>query len=83
MNDANHTEMTATDPRVTTDPVTATDPPVTATDPRGAVTDPRVAVSRATGGGRGRHRGPVCAQDDEAPPRGRHRKPAEQTDAAA
>ncbi|MET7699739.1 MULTISPECIES: hypothetical protein [unclassified Streptomyces] len=27
----------------------------------------------------GKHRGPVSAQDDEATPRGRHRKPSEQT----
>ncbi|MET7910553.1 hypothetical protein ACFYS7_11660 [Streptomyces avermitilis] len=27
--------------------------------------------------GHGRHRGPVSAQDDEATPRGRHRKPSD------
>jgi hypothetical protein len=33
--------------------------------------------------GHGRHRGPVAVHDDEAAPRGRHRKPAEQTESAA
>ncbi|MFF3331166.1 hypothetical protein ACFYWX_16620 [Streptomyces sp. NPDC002888] len=29
--------------------------------------------------GHGKHRGPVSAQDSEAAPRGRHRKPADRT----
>ncbi|WP_198668605.1 hypothetical protein [Streptomyces triticisoli] len=33
--------------------------------------------------GRGRHRGPVSSHDGEAAPSGRHRKPAEETEAAA
>ncbi|MGP4049303.1 hypothetical protein [Streptomyces sp. 2A115] len=41
-------------------------------------TDSRVTVAQAAAdGGQGRHRGPVSAQEDEATPRGRHRKPAE------
>jgi hypothetical protein len=46
-------------------------------------TDPRVMVAAQADGGHGRHRGPVSAQEDEATPRGRHRKPAEQNDTAA
>ncbi|NGO11235.1 hypothetical protein G5C60_27435 [Streptomyces sp. HC44] len=61
MNDVNDMETTVTDPRVA------------GHDAR----DPRVAMSQAGDGGRGRHRGPVAVQDDEAAPRGRHRKPAE------
>jgi hypothetical protein len=71
MNDANHRETTATDPRVAVK------------DPRVAASDPRAAAAQAADDGRGRHRGPVSARDDESTPRGRHRKPAEQTDAAA
>ncbi|WP_164873068.1 hypothetical protein [Streptomyces resistomycificus] len=33
--------------------------------------------------GQGRHRGPVAVQDGETAPRGRHRKPVEQTEHAA
>jgi hypothetical protein len=33
--------------------------------------------------GHGKHRGPVSANDAEAAPRGRHRKPVEQTERAA
>ncbi|MDN0194560.1 hypothetical protein [Streptomyces sp. S.PNR 29] len=33
--------------------------------------------------GHGRHRGPVSQQDGETAPRGRHRKPAEETETAA
>ncbi|MGV9451045.1 hypothetical protein [Streptomyces sp. NPDC003635] len=33
--------------------------------------------------GHGRHRGPVSSHDGEAAPRGRHRKPMEQTGTAA
>ncbi|MFJ9584583.1 hypothetical protein [Streptomyces acidicola] len=33
--------------------------------------------------GHGKHRGPVSANDAEATPRGRHRKPAGQTETAA
>ncbi|MGX4692494.1 hypothetical protein [Streptomyces sp. JNUCC 63] len=33
--------------------------------------------------GHGRHRGPVSFHDGEAAPSGRHRKPAEETEAAA
>ncbi|WAU79953.1 hypothetical protein O1Q96_09475 [Streptomyces sp. Qhu-G9] len=47
-------------------------------------TDPRGALAQATAdGGQGRHRGPVSAQEDGATPRGRHRRPAEQSDTAA
>ena len=47
-------------------------------------TDPRVtAATAADDGGHGRHRGPVSAQESEATPRGRHRKPAEQGESAA
>ncbi|MEV0218160.1 hypothetical protein [Streptomyces sp. NPDC050704] len=46
--------------------------------------DPRVAAAQASAdGGHGRHRGPNSAQEGEATPRGRHRKPAERTDRAA
>ncbi|WUO32722.1 hypothetical protein OHT21_33790 [Streptomyces sp. NBC_00286] len=51
---------------------TATDPRVAGSDSR----DPRMAMSQPVDGGRGRHRGPVSVSDDEAAPRGRHRKPA-------
>ncbi|MFE1880507.1 hypothetical protein [Streptomyces diastatochromogenes] len=33
--------------------------------------------------GHGRHRGPIAVQDGETAPRGRHRKPAEETTEAA
>ncbi|MFI8945566.1 hypothetical protein ACIGO6_03500 [Streptomyces sp. NPDC053750] len=33
--------------------------------------------------GHGKHRGPVSSQDGEATPRGRHRKPAEESETAA
>ncbi|GAA4048932.1 hypothetical protein GCM10022233_18980 [Streptomyces shaanxiensis] len=33
--------------------------------------------------GHGRHRGPVSAHDSETAPRGRHRKPVEETETAA
>jgi hypothetical protein len=33
--------------------------------------------------GHGKHRGPASAHDTETAPRGRHRKPAEQTEKAA
>ncbi|MFF6999796.1 hypothetical protein ACFY93_33370 [Streptomyces sp. NPDC008313] len=36
----------------------------------------------ALAAGLGRHRGPVSAQDDEATPRGRHRRPSGQTGGA-
>jgi hypothetical protein len=39
-------------------------------------TDAHEAMALDTG--HGKHRGPVSAQDDEATPRGRHRKPSEQ-----
>jgi hypothetical protein len=71
MSDATNTETTATDPRMA------------GSDPRGTGSDPRAAMAQAVGGGHGRHRGPVSAQDDEATSRGRHRKPSEQSDAAA
>ncbi|TPQ18944.1 hypothetical protein, partial [Streptomyces sporangiiformans] len=71
MNDANHRETTATDPRVAVN-----DPRAAASGPRGAAADPRAAVAQAADDGRGRHRGPVSARDDESTPRGRHRKPA-------
>ncbi|MFK4146621.1 hypothetical protein [Streptomyces sp. NPDC004065] len=35
------------------------------------------------GRGHGRHRGPVSSQDGETAPRGRHRKPADESGAAA
>ncbi|MFJ8145529.1 hypothetical protein ACIQ8D_12325 [Streptomyces sp. NPDC096094] len=38
---------------------------------------------RETGTGHGRHRGPVSIQDGAATPRGRHRKPAEESESAA
>ncbi|MCX4909169.1 hypothetical protein [Streptomyces sp. NBC_00878] len=47
-------------------------------------TDPRATVAQAADdGGHGRHRGPVSAQESEATPRGRHRKPAEHGDTTA
>lgn len=33
--------------------------------------------------GHGKHRGPVSSQEDGATPKGRHRKPAEETETAA
>ncbi|WP_344396251.1 hypothetical protein [Streptomyces vastus] len=57
---------------------TVTDPRVAGGDPR----DPRMAMSQPADGGGGRHRGPISSSDDEVTPRGRHRKPAGQTDVA-
>ncbi|GGX66993.1 hypothetical protein [Streptomyces fructofermentans] len=45
--------------------------------------DLRGMVAGAADDGHGRHRGPVSAQEDEAMPRGRHRRPSEQSDARA
>jgi hypothetical protein len=47
------------------------------------VTDPRVVTAAQSGQGHGRHRGPVSAQDEQAAPRGRHRRPSEQGGSAA
>jgi hypothetical protein len=48
-------------------------------------TQPLTAADQAAqpAPGRGRHRGPVSSHDGEGAPRGRHRKPAEETEAAA
>jgi hypothetical protein len=48
-------------------------------------TEPPAADATATPevSGHGKHRGPVSANDAEVTPRGRHRKPAEQTESAA
>ena len=40
-------------------------------------------VSEMSATGHGRHRGPVSTRDGETAPRGRHRKPAEQSGTAA
>ncbi|MEU9188099.1 hypothetical protein AB0D14_26910 [Streptomyces sp. NPDC048484] len=50
---------------------------ITGTDLRGA------PAQAGDDGGQGRHRGPVSAQEDGATPRGRHRRPAEQSDTQA
>ncbi|MEU1043309.1 hypothetical protein ACFYP4_04930 [Streptomyces sp. NPDC005551] len=47
-----------------------------------ATTDPRGSVTQSDQG-HGRHRGPVSAQDDQAAPRGRHRRPSGQPDTAS
>ncbi|MFD5079441.1 hypothetical protein [Streptomyces sp. NPDC058371] len=47
------------------------------------VTDPRGVAGTQSDQGYGRHRGPVSARDEQAAPRGRHRRPSEQGDSAA
>ncbi|WP_181387417.1 hypothetical protein [Streptomyces sp. Act143] len=42
---------------------------------------PHTDVQESTG--HGKHRGQVSARDGESAPRGRHRKPAEETESAA
>lgn len=46
-------------------------------------TEPHAADAAAhEASGHGKHRGPVSVNDSEATPRGRHRRHAEQTEAA-
>ncbi|MFF0779044.1 hypothetical protein [Streptomyces sp. NPDC003720] len=46
-------------------------------------TTQQLSADSQDAGGHGRHRGPVAVQDGDTAPRGRHRKPAEETAEAA
>jgi len=48
-----------------------------------AMNQPLPADSQEIAAGHGRHRGEVSTQDGEAAPRGRHRKPAEESESTA